>query len=612
MKSLKWKIVILYILLFAVVMTVSGVYLLISAYRSETNEVAEENAYLANRLIDTMQQAEYTDETPAEFFRELMAAWRLQSAGIETAADEKSFYLLDADCRTLYCLSDDLSPEERASETLLAASLGESSKKIEVQTGADGERIAEWAQVFSLNGERYILLICRSMDPLYRSLRSSGMSILIATGIGILIAGIFGYLIARGITRPLNKLTQRTKEMAAGRLAGELITEDASGSRPEEDEMDSLNNNFNDMAGALSAIITELNNEKDKLNLIFQYMTDGLVLYAPDGSPRQWNPAAEALMGEKVGKNSFENLFRPWKLYQIEESTEPTSQLSQVGSNHINAVFVPLKDNESRFAGVIAVLQDVTERTRVDELQKEFVANVSHELRTPITTVKSYVETMLETPDMPKETEAQFLEVVQHEADRMAGLIQELLTLSRIDSQRMASDLKPLSLPEAVYASIRENNIHAVKKNQELRYLGSEKVPKISGNSGQIAQVLRNLIINAITYSPENTKIEIETAYRAEEKCVELTVRDHGIGIASKDQARIFERFYRADKARSRALGGTGLGLAIVKEIMDMHGGSVSVDSTVGKGSTFTLSFPALKQSEAADTAKSGEADDEA
>ena len=593
MKSLKWKIVLMYIVLVAFIMTACGAYILYSVQKNEYENVRREMEYLTERIVDAMEAADYSDCEPEAFFADLVAAWVLESSESESMDGERLVYLMDDRGATLYCRGEDLTEEERASRLLTGLIYGTGTPELYVHTDSWGQSVADWAVSFQLDGGRYIVLVRQSMKGVQSSLYNTAYTIVVACCIGIATAGILGFFIAAGITRPLLKLTKKTQKLAAGELEIQPKEEE-----PEEDELDLLNHNFDNMAQALSSIIFELNSEKNKLNAIFQYMTDGLLMYNTEGVLMQWNPAAIQLLGEQILKQNMEKTFYPVKAYQVEESSGVYSQLRQAGEGYVNAVFVPFRDETEENAGFIVVLQDVTERQKMESLQKEFVANVSHELRTPVTTVKSYVETLMDEEAIDPPTRQRFLGVIDSEADRMTRLIAELLELSKMDSHRNILPNQPLDLVPIIQECMQKYQIHARKKNQELSYEGPEKEVWVVGNSGQLAQVFRNLLMNAIMYSPEEGKIRVGVISGEDGEWVKAYVQDNGIGIAPVDQKRIFERFFRTDKARSRAMGGTGLGLAIVKEIMELHDGAVWVESELGKGSTFWLSFPKGKGGE--------------
>ena len=259
----------------------------------------------------------------------------------------------------------------------------------------------------------------------------------------------------------------------------------------------------------------------------------------------------------------------------------------------------------------------IIELKAMEKMQKEFVANVSHELRTPITTIKSYVETILDGAIDDPVTTRHFLSVVNQESDRMTALVADLLELSKIDSHQATLTKKPTDLGILLYRDMSEMIFDARKKNQTLTWAGDmevaseievgERLPYpleeyiVEGDSRRIDQVLRNLLTNAMKYSPENSKIEAGIYRVTSENGVpeiRVKIQDQGIGIAREDQENIFQRFYRVDKARSRSMGGTGLGLAIAKEIMELHGGRIWVESALGEGSTFWIAFEEVTSDE--------------
>lgn len=248
----------------------------------------------------------------------------------------------------------------------------------------------------------------------------------------------------------------------------------------------------------------------------------------------------------------------------------------------------------------------ILELQQMEQMQKEFVADVSHELRTPITTVKSYVETLLDDADADPALRARFLGVISQESDRMAALIADLLELSKMDSHQVQLVREPVELGQLLCENIRRLQWEAGSRQQILAWApdmddGIREVDTgdfpalpdeywVTGESRKIEQVLRNLLTNAMKYSPEGARIEAGLYRKPGE--IRVMIRDNGMGISREDQKRIFDRFYRVDKARSRSMGGTGLGLAIAKEIMDLHGGQIWVVSQLGQGSEFWLAFP--------------------
>jgi two-component system sensor histidine kinase VicK len=253
-------------------------------------------------------------------------------------------------------------------------------------------------------------------------------------------------------------------------------------------------------------------------------------------------------------------------------------------------VVVSRNENGERESAIL-VLQDVTEQEKLDKMRKEFVANVSHELRTPLTTIRSYTETLLDGAVEDKEYTVNFLKVINSESERMTRLVKDLLQLSKLDYDKMEWNMKKLNIKNILKDCAQKMEISAKQKNQSITFEADENMPEINGDKDRIEQVFINIISNAIKYTPEGGSIHI----RAEVKDtgIEARIKDTGIGIPKEDLPRLFERFYRVDKARSRMMGGTGLGLSIANNIVEAHKGSIRIESENGKGTEVILNFPA-------------------
>ncbi len=597
MGSIKWKLVLLYVILVVFVIVVSGFYIILNVQRNAYQDTFTELEYTSDRIVDTLETASLDEESDIQaIFADVISALMLESVNVDT----KNIYLLTSEGDLVYYRDAALNQADLASRAIMDAMAGHSSTKLYVHQINEGEEtisVGDYAAAFTIKntaGERtgYILFIRQTMGEVNATIYNTMIIIITVSLVAILIAGVLAFFLAGTISNPLRRLTRRTQEMAKGNLeAAEIRTI----SRNNRDELTELESNFAYMGRELSSMLREINNEKNKLSTVFTYMADGLVVYDTQGHMVQSNPAAARLMGDRILYDDFDTIFAPHRIEEYLQAEERThTALMQVEDSYINAIFVEYKEEEedAQAAGLIVVLQDTTEQKQVEEMQKEFVANVSHELRTPITTIKSYVETLMDGAKDEPEIEDQFLHVINHESDRMTHLISELLELSRIDSRRIKLNLEPLDLTELIGRSVFEHRILADRNQQTLEFTGDDKPVYILADETRVEQVLRNLITNAIKYSPEKASITLGLRLRAQR--VEAFVKDTGMGIEKKEQERIFERFYRVDKARSRSMGGTGLGLAIAREIMDMHHGDIWVESDLGKGSTFWLSFPLL------------------
>ena len=251
------------------------------------------------------------------------------------------------------------------------------------------------------------------------------------------------------------------------------------------------------------------------------------------------------------------------------------------------------KDENDLSSGIIAVVQDITEHVKLDDMRKEFVADVSHELKTPITSIIGYADT-LQDGDYDKETQQRFLSVISSEGRRMADLVSDLLTLSRYDTNRMTRELTIFDLGEVAKKCQEKLAIEIEKKKQNVECYVTADVPPIEADKNGIERVILNVLSNAVKYTQEEGNIKIYVGFVYNDAYIKVI--DNGIGIPKDDLSRVFERFYRVDKARSREMGGTGLGLSIAKEIIEQNNGSIDIKSELGKGTEVVIRIPAVKK----------------
>ena len=363
-----------------------------------------------------------------------------------------------------------------------------------------------------------------------------------------------------------------------------------------------LTETFNDMASRLHDNMLVIENERNKLATVFLHMTDGIVAFSGDGTVIQYNPAAERFLDVDLvsGEIGFDDIFGDIAPLDKVLSLGPEEVIEEEkhsGPRSLD-VFLARFYGEGAQGGILAVVHDVTEQRRSDEMRREFVANVSHELRTPITNVRSYAETLVDAAgELPPETEKRFLNVILGESDRMTKIVQDLLALSRFDAGEMQFNMAAFDLAESAVSVYEAMRLDVEKHGIDL-HLALPAVPmRVHGDRARIEQVVINILTNAVRYTPEggNVTMELEAAG----SMAEIRVRDTGIGIPEEDLPHIFDRFYRVDKARSRAMGGTGLGLSIAYEIVKRHSGQIRIESKVGEGTTVHICLPRLKEQEA-------------
>ncbi len=401
---------------------------------------------------------------------------------------------------------------------------------------------------------------------------------------------IIGYILSKTITSPIMNIAHRARKIAEGDFGQDL--EVKSG-----DEIGKLTGAFNFMSAQLKKTLTEVTSEKSKIEAILMNMSEGVVAFNVRGEIIHVNPAAEAMFGP-IDRNLKFNEFA--ETFNIDIKLEDIIYLGtartkgkkdiEAGQKTLRMNFALFTDDENKVEGIILVFHDITELQMLDNMRKEFVANVSHELNTPLAAIKSYAETLLDVGVEDRETAMKFLGVINSEAERMTRLVRDLLSLSRLDSSKNKLNLQQVHLDKLVKECTEKVRIDAVNKKQVLESYVIGEIPPIQADRDRLEQVVLNLLSNALKYTPEGGRITVYIGKTYGE--VYFKVADTGIGIPKEDLPRIFERFYRVDKARSRKMGGTGLGLSIAKEIVESHGGNISITSEVGKGSEVTVRLP--------------------
>lgn len=355
---------------------------------------------------------------------------------------------------------------------------------------------------------------------------------------------------------------------------------------------------MNEMAERIENQMERLATEKQRLDTILKGMGEGVMVASGEGVISLVNPAFKnmfGITGSVEGKSLVEISRHPDLLAAFNQLRATSGELVQeihllTGDTTLLTHWVPLRSNGGD-QGVVAVFQDISERKRVENMRRDFVANVSHELRTPISVIKGYAETLLEgVIESDRERAIHFVGIIHQHSERLASLINDILTLSRLESSQASLELHPTDAAGTMSKVCMLFAEAARAKGVEVRNEAQEGMARVMVDLGRLEQVLINLLENAVKYTPQGGMIRIFT--EDEGGFVRISVADTGNGIPAKDIPRIFERFYRVDEARSREQGGTGLGLSIVKHIVHLHGGEVSVQSEHGKGSVFSFSLP--------------------
>ena len=379
----------------------------------------------------------------------------------------------------------------------------------------------------------------------------------IAIGIFAIITLLVGYFVSKSVIKPINNLIQNAEKIANGE---EIELQDAGKKKTQVDE---LVNAFSLMTTELKQNLNEMGKQKRQIETILLHMTDGIIAFDMDGNIIHINPAAIQLLNldSNLDKN-FDKIFQKLhadinleKIVYLENWTSSEQRLN-IGEKYVNLLFAPFQDENDKPAGVIVVIQDITEHVKLDNMRKEFVADVSHELKTPITSIMGYADTLLES-EYDKEMQTKFLSVISSEARRMAKLVTDLLTLSRYDNKKITKEETEFDLGDLTKKCIERLKFEIEKKNHHVECFVTANVPPVHADKYGIERVILNIITNAIKYTPENGIIKVYVGFVYNDAYIKVI--DNGIGIPEKDLTRIFERFYRVDKARTREMGGTGL-----------------------------------------------------
>lgn len=416
-----------------------------------------------------------------------------------------------------------------------------------------------------------------------------------AGGLGIiLLAALMALLVSRNISRPLERMRAGAVQFSQGRLEKKLPV---GGS----EELAALGEAMNQMAAQLSERIQAITLQRNEQQAILASMSEGVIAFNRQRRVISLNQAAcRMLMIEKeksLGRN-IEEVVRSSELIELADRLvsqggpqETEIALGQPRGRVFMAAGSSLRDNEGQTTGGVVVLNDITRLRNLEAVRKDFVANVSHELRTPLTSIKGFVETLMDGALDNQEEARRFLGIIDRQVDHMSAIIEDLLLLSKTERE---TQRKQLGREVAPLRRVLESAIEAahLKASAKEAIIALECPEELTAriNAPLINQAVINLLDNAISYSPAGSRIQL-TAWEGQDT-VSISVGDQGPGIENKHQDRLFERFYRVDKARSRDQGGTGLGLAIVKHIMQAHGGEVTLDSRLGHGSIFTLTLP--------------------
>jgi two-component system phosphate regulon sensor histidine kinase PhoR len=418
--------------------------------------------------------------------------------------------------------------------------------------------------------------------------------LLTALLLAIFLAGVLGLKQAQRLTKPIQEMTIAAQRIAGGDFSLRAYTTN-------QDEIGVLGQALNQMAQQLKETIAEVSTEKSKLESVLANMVSGVIFLGQDGRVDLVNPAAGQILGINPIFSGVQQHVGIIRNYQLSKLIATALKKGKVVKEEI-LILVPHKKNvqvnitpiisgEDSNLGAVVVLHDITDFRKLERMRTDFVANVSHELKTPVTSLKGYAETLLDGALEDPEVAREFVKIILSESERLSVLINDLLELSKIESTAANPVMwQEINIDALIWSLNVKFKPQAEERQIELEFTKPEYPLIAMGDKGMIEQVLTNLIDNAIKYSPVGGKVKMAVSEQAEGILFEVI--DTGFGIPEQELKRIFERFYRVDKGRSRKLGGTGLGLAIVKHTLETHGSQIKVESRLGRGSKFYFTLP--------------------
>ena len=589
--SIRWRIVFIYFLLVFIATTIIGVFIMSQLEAYYKGSIRDNIAKAAEPLLSSLQGYDELKNHQEEIQANIMN-W---SKGVT-----QETFVVDGDFTIIASNNEDLVMKNAINllnqEIIIEGLNGKTGAEYDGTVKVQNKEIPVKNMVFPIGEKDHIkgvLYVREDMTSVYDTIDQSKVIFVEAMLIALFITVVLGFFIAKSITVPINDVTEKAEKMAQGDFSQEVSVKS-------DDEIGRLAEMFNLLREQLNLTLSEISNEKNKLETILKYMADGLIAVDLSGHIIHANPAAMSMLNitaDDMENRHYDDIIRDYNENLVFDKLRANSKdggvadIFSYGGYTFAVRYDRFKDENAQDVGIIMILQDITERQKLENMQMDFVANVSHELKTPLTTIKSYTETLLTGQVDDQETASQFLGIIDTEADRMNRLVKELLQLSRLEYKQEKWNKKESNLINLLKSVVTKVELTAKNKNQHLNCIfdESQKIMTVFDRDG-IEQVLMNVLSNAIKYTQEGGRIDIDAMQIG--KDAQLIVADNGIGIPEKELSRVFERFFRVDKARSRAMGGTGLGLAISKQIVEEHNGSIEIESKEGKGTKVTITLP--------------------
>lgn len=586
--SIHWRFIFIYVLLVMVVMAIIGAFIV---NRLEGAQIEKVQIDMEQTISSVANSSPYLTEMPweetADRIQNTLDAWRIGS-------NEAIYVIGEGDVPKILATTNSASPVSGSNalgdpnlspKLILDAFHGESSSVLR-ENGQTGVRYAHYTMpVYAKDGSVMgLFYMIADLSAVYGVISDARIIMTYATLVALGVTTLLAYILARSITLPIRDVTRQAREMAEGNFNQKVEVKS-------NDEIGRLGSMFNYLTDELEETISRMDSERSKLDTMFHYMSEGVIAVDSGSKLIHVNPVAREILNlveEDVGEHFDLKKLRIEKLNYYEVGSLTGISQIEIKDKFYNVRYAPYKGDSKNPRGIIAVLQDITEEHNLDVFRKDFIANVGHELKTPITTIKSYTETMMKV-NLDRGAQRRFLGIIDRETDRMTHLVTDLLQLSNMDAKR--TNWEPVSMDAyEVVTGILESLQPMIKERRHKVYLDIPKDvrPFVADRHGA-EQVITNILTNAFKYTTYAGKIEV--VGRNYGSRVHIQIKDDGIGISRRDLERIFERFYRAEKGRSRDGGGSGLGLSIAKDVMENMGGRIRIKSELNVGTEVLLSF---------------------
>lgn len=573
LRSLHMKLVMIMVLLILSLMTVVGAFLInsVMAFYLEDFYTQMSNVFARESLTRDLTTATQGEEDGAQAILDILETY---SGELGLNGYSRTLFILDGETgEYLAGNNDDAGKNLSYDSANLTHALATGEDSSSPNMAAD---YMDVAITLDRGGSSYVIYILDNKTTVNSLISQMFVLILESLVFGLVISILLSFLLSKTMIIPIQRLTEGAMRVAHGDFSRKIQV-------ASRDEIGVLTDTFNDMAGQLQDTLRQVENERNKLDTLFLHMTDGVVAFSRNGEVIHSNPAAEEMLGRTItAEATYEEIFGDLlSLEQVLQAPDYLEEERWEGERFLQLLLAPF--DRDRQGGVLVVLHDVTQQRKTQDMQREFVANVSHELRTPLTNIRSYAETLSDSAgELPPATEKKFLEVILNESDRMTHIVQDLLTLSRFDSGKDELHLVRFPFDVAVQDLYNAVYMEAQRHDHKMKLRLEPDLPAVVADRERVLQVMMNIVSNSIKYTPNGGHILVSAGREGDR--VWMQVDDDGIGIPPKDRPRIFERFYRVDKARSRQSGGTGLGLSIAKEIVDRHEGVLELVDREGPG----------------------------